>query len=89
MAVCKACGNDYDKAFTVTRADGRSATFDSIECAAVELAPHCAHCDCRILGHGIEIDQATYCCAHCARMAGNADVHDRYPAASSSSPSSP
>lgn len=67
--MCNVCGNDYDKSFTVTWAGGRSATFDSIECAAVEVGPRCAHCDCRILGHGIEVDQVTYCCAHCARMA--------------------
>ncbi len=34
MAICDTCGNDYEKAFTVTRADGQTATFDSIECAA-------------------------------------------------------
>lgn len=83
MAICDTCGNDYDKAFTVTWADGRTATFDSVECAAVELAPMCEHCDCRILGHGIEADHAIYCCAHCAREAGNPDATDRYPAAGS------
>ena len=36
MAICDTCGNDYDKAFSVTFADGRSATFDSVECAAVQ-----------------------------------------------------
>ena len=54
MAICATCGNDYDKAFTVTWGDDKSATFDSIECAAAQLAPECAHCGCRILGHGIE-----------------------------------
>ncbi len=71
------CGNDYDKAFTVTWTDGRSATFDSVECAAVELAPTCEHCECRILGHGVESGGAMFCCAHCARQAGNHDVSDR------------
>lgn len=52
MAICDTCGNDYDKAFSVTFADGHSATFDSVECAAVQLAPDCAHCGCRILGGG-------------------------------------
>lgn len=83
MAICDTCGNDYDKAFTVTWFDGRTATFDSIECAAVEVAPMCAHCDCRILGHGIEANEAIYCCANCARTAGNPDVQDRYPATGS------
>lgn len=35
--------------------------------------------DCRILGHGIEANQGIYCCAHCAREAGNPEVSDRYP----------
>ena len=48
MAICDTCGNHYDKAFTVTFHDGRTATFDSVECAAVQLAPECAHCGCRI-----------------------------------------
>ncbi|MGH3540859.1 MAG: hypothetical protein ACRDTO_00555 [Mycobacterium sp.] len=83
MGICDTCGNDYDKAFTVTRVDGRTATFDSIECAAVELAPVCT-CGCRILGHGMEANGAIYCCAHCAREAGNAEVSDRYPAPATS-----
>jgi hypothetical protein len=53
MAKCEVCGNDYDKSFTVTKA-GESHTFDSFECAIHALAPHCAHCDCRIIGHGVE-----------------------------------
>lgn len=31
MAKCYVCGNDYDKAFTVTMA-GKTYTFDSFEC---------------------------------------------------------
>jgi hypothetical protein len=79
MTICATCGNDYDKAFTVTWPDGQSATFDSVECAAAQLAPECAHCGCRILGHGIETDDVIFCCAHCARKDTNADVNDRYP----------
>ena len=56
MTICATCGNDYDKAFTVTWPDGHSEHFDSIECVAVQLAPQCAHCGCRILGHGIETE---------------------------------
>jgi hypothetical protein len=78
MAICDTCGNDYDKAFTVSWG-GHTATFDSIECAAAEVAPECAHCGCRILGHGVEADDTVYCCAHCARKASNADINDRYP----------
>jgi hypothetical protein len=76
MATCDVCGNDYDKAFTVTR-DGQTGTFDSFECAVHALAPQCEHCGCRVLGHGVEADGAFYCCAHCAREAGVAGVADR------------
>lgn len=37
MPICDTCGNDYDKAFTVSWQDGRTATLDCIECAAAEL----------------------------------------------------
>ncbi|TLG00246.1 hypothetical protein FEK35_24555 [Nocardia cyriacigeorgica] len=70
MAICDTCGNDYDKSFTVSL-DGQSWTFDSFECAASKLAPACAHCGCRVLGHGVEAAQQIYCCAHCARRAGH------------------
>ncbi|MBC7301009.1 MAG: hypothetical protein H5T78_08645 [Nocardia sp.] len=75
MAVCETCGNDYARAFTVSR-DGKSWTFDSIECAASKLAPSCAHCGCRVLGHGVEHDQTVYCCAHCARLSGHKELVD-------------
>ena len=76
MARCDHCGNEYDKAFTVTMA-GRTSTFDSFECAIHTLAPRCAHCDCRIIGHGVEADGAYYCCAHCAEEAGVSGLRDR------------
>jgi phage terminase large subunit GpA-like protein len=76
MAVCDTCGNDYDKTFTVTMGD-RQGTFDSFECAAHTLAPTCAHCGCRILGHGVEVSETIYCCAHCADRAGEEGVADR------------
>jgi hypothetical protein len=41
MARCEVCGNDYDKAFTITRGQ-RTSTFDSFECAIHALAPTCA-----------------------------------------------
>ncbi|MFC4127329.1 hypothetical protein [Nocardia rhizosphaerae] len=75
MAVCDTCGNDYARAFTVNR-NGDSWTFDSIECAASKIAPSCAHCDCRVLGHGVETGGAVYCCAHCARLAGHRTLVD-------------
>ena len=76
MAVCETCGNDYDKAFTVSRGS-ESHTFDSFECAIHALAPQCGHCGCRILGHGMEAQGRMYCCAHCARHAGEEEMKDR------------
>ena len=40
MRTCEVCGNQYDKAFTVT-ANGKAHTFDSFECAIHALAPQC------------------------------------------------
>jgi hypothetical protein len=51
MAKCETCGNDYDKSFEVVM-EGRTHTFDSFECAIYTLAPACAHCGVRIVGHG-------------------------------------
>jgi hypothetical protein len=76
MGKCEVCGNDYDKSFTVTVADGEH-TFDSFECAIHALAPKCAHCSCRIVGHGVEHDGTVYCCAHCAKRAGAPGLRDR------------
>lgn len=76
MALCELCGNDYDKAFQVTMA-GRTHFFDSFECAIQVLAPTCAHCRCRIIGHGTESDGVFYCCAHCAKQSGVRGVDDR------------
>jgi hypothetical protein len=76
MATCDTCGNDYDKTFTLSR-DGQTGTFDSFECAVHAMAPTCAHCACRILGHGVEAGGDTYCCAHCARESGQTGVADR------------
>ena len=76
MARCDVCGNDYDKSFTVTM-DGHEQTFDSFECAIQALAPICAHCGCRIIGHGVETEGAMYCCAHCAKHEGVLELVDR------------
>lgn len=76
MATCDTCGNDYDKTFTVT-AGSTTGTFDSFECAAQAMAPECANCGCRILGHGVEADHTIYCCAHCARAEGERELVDR------------
>jgi hypothetical protein len=77
MGTCEICGNDYDKAFTLTTHDGEKHVFDSFECAIQGIAPTCAHCGCRIVGHGLESDGAMYCCAHCAQVVGVAGLADR------------
>lgn len=76
MAVCEVCGNDYDKSFQVTMA-GKTKTFDSFECAIAALAPRCAHCDCRVIGHGVEAAGKIFCCAHCASKEHVAGLKDR------------
>ena len=76
MAVCEVCGNDYDKTFEVSR-DSETHTFDSFECAIHALAPRCDHCDCRIIGHGVEAGGAIYCCVHCAQEEGAEGLTDR------------
>ena len=76
MALCEVCGNDYDKSFTVTMR-AATHTFDSFECAIHMLAPSCAHCGCKIIGHGAESDGTFYCCVHCARQAGVRGLDDR------------
>jgi hypothetical protein len=73
---CDVCGNDYDKAFQVSRG-GQTMTFDAFECAIQAMAPRCAHCECRIIGHGLEADGEMYCCANCARQSGEKDLVDR------------
>jgi hypothetical protein len=76
VAICELCGNDYDKTMEVT-VGGERHTFDSFECAIHVLAPHCTHCNCRIIGHGLEADGRMFCCAHCARESGATGVVDR------------
>jgi len=76
MAQCETCGNDYDQSFEVIM-NGQSHTFDSFECAIHALAPICSHCNCRIIGHGVQVHNTVYCCAHCARQSGENEVQDR------------
>lgn len=76
MATCETCGNDYDKAFTVTMG-GEDHVFDSFECAIQALAPTCTHCGTRVIGHGVEQGETIFCCAHCAAQEGAELVQDR------------
>jgi hypothetical protein len=70
MSVCETCGNSYDSTFTVKLADGREHVFDAFECAIEKLAPRCAACGCRVIGHGMQHGDTVYCSAHCARCNG-------------------
>jgi hypothetical protein len=76
MASCEACGNEYDKTMEITY-QGRTATFDSFECAIHALAPTCGQCGCRVVGHGVEADGKVFCCANCARKSGVMTFRDR------------
>jgi hypothetical protein len=75
-ASCEVCGNQYDKAFEVVM-QGATHTFDSFECAIQALAPSCAHCHCRVIGHGVEKGGTIYCGAHCASREGVQGLTDR------------
>jgi hypothetical protein len=76
MAICKVCGNEYPHTFEVVR-DGQSNTYDCFECAIQDMAPSCAHCQCRVIGHGIAAGEQIYCCAHCAREHDVVGVADK------------
>ena len=76
MPICETCGNDYDKAFVIVM-NGVSHVFDSFECAIHRVAPTCEHCQCRIIGHGVEAHGRIFCCANCANHAGEKELRDR------------
>ncbi len=76
MARCEVCHNEYDKSFEVVMG-GQTHVFDSFECAIHALAPTCAHCSCRVIGHGVEANGTVYCCAHCAQQQGVTALQDR------------
>jgi len=75
MGRCETCGNEYEQSFDVVT-HGERHTFDSFECAIHALAPVCAHCGCRVIGHGIQADDRIFCCAHCAQHAGVTEATD-------------
>lgn len=75
MAVCEVCGNDYYLSFEVITA-GKTHVFDSFECAIHKLAPICANCGCKVIGHGVEGKAEIFCCAHCAKKKGVEGVDD-------------
>ncbi len=78
MARCEVCGNEYDKAMEIT-IGGATHVFDSFECAIHAIAPRCHHCDCTVIGHGLQAGERCFCCAHCARESGVEELTDRAP----------
>ena len=75
MAQCEVCGNNYERPLQIT-VGKQTHMFDCFECAIHRLAPTCGNCQCRVIGHGIEANGKTYCCAHCAHHAGATKVRD-------------
>jgi hypothetical protein len=55
---------------------GSRKVFDSLECAIHVLAPTCKHCGCKIIGHGLEVRGASFCCEHCAHSATNDSIDE-------------
>ena len=75
MTVCNTCGNDYDNTIRIVK-EGRSYDFDSFECAIHALAPKCENCGCRVIGHGVQYDEAIFCSVHCSSAAGVTGLTD-------------
>lgn len=69
MARCEQCGNDYHSPLEI-RKDGKTHIYDCFECAIEQLAPRCARCATRVIGHGLEAKSGIYCSGHCADEAG-------------------
>lgn len=73
---CEVCGNDYDRALTISIGE-QSHVFDCFECAVEKLAPRCGTCGTRVIGHGLQAGADIYCCATCARAGGVEGFVDR------------
>ena len=67
MGRCEVCHNDEGQTFEVLTGQSRH-TFDTFECAINALAPVCAICQSRIVGHPVEEDGHLYCGAHCCLL---------------------
>lgn len=65
VQTCENCGNQSDQMFSVIQR-GEEHVFDCFECAIQQLAPRCAECDTKIIGHKVEFGGQSYCCFHCA-----------------------
>ena len=76
MTKCSVCGGTY-KDMLVIRYRGEERAFDSFECAVHAIAPACAHCGCKVIGHGIDEGGQIFCCRHCAGVKGGTAERDR------------
>lgn len=77
MKTCMTCGNHYDQCFEIS-INSKQYTFDCFECAIQALAPSCSHCQCKIIGHGVQEKEHLFCCVHCAKeMSGKTALRDR------------
>ena len=74
MARCDVCGNDYETPMEI-RLRGKAGTYDCFECAIQAMAPTCAHCKCRVIGHGVGAHGKIFCCGHCAEQVGSHAIH--------------
>lgn len=72
---CEVCGNDYDKPLQINY-EGTHHSFDCFECAIAVLAPKCARCGTRVIGHGVEGRGQIFCSAHCAQQMGHHQARD-------------
>ncbi len=70
MSYCAVCGGESDRVFSIATAAGHVYTFDTFECAIDRLAPRCACCGIRIIGHGIAKQKSIFCGSHCAQYLG-------------------
>jgi hypothetical protein len=73
MTKCMVCGGTY-RDMLVIQYRGQEQAFDCFECAVHALAPHCALCGCKVIGHGIDEGGRIYCCRHCAATAAEGGV---------------
>lgn len=78
MRNCETCGNHYGPLMAI-QINGQEHLFDCFECAIHSLAPRCANCGVKVLGHGVEVNNTIYCSAHCGRAKGERGFCDHLP----------
>jgi hypothetical protein len=72
---CETCGNSYLIPLKIV-VGNQEHVFDCFECAIHLLAPRCFNCGVSVIGHGVEVDRAIYCSAHCGRSRGEQGLCD-------------